>query len=203
MDALEQPHTQLFLRLVLGALLLYAGGAKLADRASFRSAVAEYEVLPAWLTRPFAAALPLLEITAGALLLLGLATPWAASIAAALFFAFTVAIGANVARGRRFDCHCFGSTRSDEIGALALTRATALAVAALAVALGASRFGALEGALFGTSGDLPPRSDVIPVALLAALALDVLILLPETVALREAFARNRATRIAHRTARPS
>jgi hypothetical protein len=105
-----------------------------------------------------------------------------------LFASFAIAIGVNLARGRAFNCHCFGSVQSERIGWPALARSIALVLAALAVALGASRFGALEQALFGSGGDLPPAVEVLPVALLAAVALDILVLLPETIALREAFA---------------
>ena len=47
LDALGQPHVQLLLRLVLGGLLLLAGVTKLADRESFRQAVAEGLPVPA------------------------------------------------------------------------------------------------------------------------------------------------------------
>ncbi|MBI4570714.1 MAG: DoxX family membrane protein [Chloroflexi bacterium] len=200
LDALRQPHTQLLLRLVLGGLLVFAGAAKLAGRASFREAVAEYQVLPAALQPLFATALPLLEVTLGVLLLLGLGTTVAAAIAVPLFLSFTIAIGVNVARGRHFDCHCFGAARSDEIGWPALLRAAALAVAALTVAAGASRFGALDAALFGATDDLPSNAEVIPIVFLAAVALDALVLLPEALALRGAFARSRGGQIAGRRA---
>ena len=199
LDALDQPHTQLFLRLVVGGMLALAGVSKLADRASFRNAVADYEVLPLALERPFAALLPLAEVTLGALLLLGLGTTVTAALAAPLFLSFVIAIGMNLARGRDFDCHCFGSVHTDPIGAAAFLRSLALLVATLVVAVGTSRFGALDGALFGASG-LPPTSEVIPVVFLAAVVFDVLILLPETVAFRTVFsqiARTRITGAAH------
>jgi len=193
LDALHQPHTQLFLRLVLGGLLVLAGAAKLMDRAAFRQAVAEYEVLPEALVRPFARVVPAIELSLGVLLLLGLGTTAAAAIAVPLFLSFALAIGVNVARGRHFDCHCFGSVQSDQVGTPALLRALLLAVAALAVAAGTSRFGALAWPLFGSSEDLPAAVDVVPVVFLAAVVLDVLVLLPETLALRAAFLQMRST----------
>ena len=65
----------------------------------------------------------------------------------------------------------------------------------MAVALGASRFGALEAPLFGSDATLPAASEVIPTVLLAALVFDVLILLPEAVAFRAGFAQLYRTRI--------
>ncbi|OGO53189.1 MAG: hypothetical protein A2148_09490 [Chloroflexi bacterium RBG_16_68_14] len=194
LDALYQPHTQLMLRLVLGGLLLLAGVSKLTDRTAFRQAVSEYEVLPRHLERPFAALLPWLETTLGVLLLLGLGTAVAASLAAPLFLSFGLAIGVNLRRGRHIDCHCFGSVQSERIGWPALLRSGAPLLAALVVALGASRFGALEAALFGTGDGLPPMGEVIPVVFLAAVVFDLLILLPEALALQERFARAHARR---------
>ena len=195
LDALHQPHAQLLLRLVLGGLLLLAGVTKLADREGFRRAVADYQVLPGGLERPFAALLPWLETTLGALLLLGLGTAVAASLATPLFLSFALAIGVNLRRGRHFDCHCFGAVQSERIGWPALLRSAALVLVALAVAVGASRFGALDFALLGSTDGLPPAGEIIPVVFLAAVIFDVLILLPETIAFRALFAQAHRTRI--------
>ena len=195
LSALEQPHTQLLLRLIVGGLLLLAGVTKLVDRDGFRDAVAEYKILPAALERPFALAVPLLETALGILLLLGLGTPFAAALATPLFLSFGLAIGLNLARGRDFNCHCFGAVQSEQIGWPALVRSLALAFAALTVALGASRFGAVESALFGTS-ELPPASEVIPIVLLAFVLFDALLLLPEAIATQLSFRRAYGSRAA-------
>lgn len=181
LDALDQPHVQLLLRLVLGGLLLLASATKLADRASFRQAVAEYEVLPRKLEQPFAALFPWLEVAVGALLLLGLGGAIAAWLAVPVFLSFGVAIGVNLLRGRRFDCHCFGSVHSEQIGWLPLLRSAGLVLVSLVVALGSGRFGALDLVVFGSDGELPPAAEVIPVIFLAAVVFDVLILLPEAL----------------------
>jgi uncharacterized membrane protein YphA (DoxX/SURF4 family) len=190
LDALDQPHVQLLLRLVLGGLLVLAGVTKLTDRLAFRQAVAEYQVLPAALERPFAMALPYIEVVLGALLLLGLGTTAVAALAAPLFASFGIAIGINLARGRSFNCHCFGSVQSDPIGWGALLRSLALVIAAVVVAAGASRFGALDALLFGAHG-LPPASEVIPIVFVAAVVLDLLVLLPETLSFLDTLSRAR------------
>jgi len=192
-DALHQPHAQLLLRLLLGGLLLLAGVTKLADRASVREAIAEYDILPSRVERPFAALLPWLETALGVLLLLGLGSTAAAALAAPLFLSFAFAIGVNLWRGRHFDCHCFGSVQHERIGWPALVRSMALVLGALVVAVGTSRFGALEGALFGSSASLPPVSEVIPIVFLAAVVFDLLILLPEAIALRSTLSSARRT----------
>jgi hypothetical protein len=195
LDALDQPHVQLLLRLVLGGLLLLAGATKLADRESFRQAVNEYEVLPRQLELPFAVILPWLEITIGALLLLGLGSAIAAWLAVPIFLSFGVAIGVNLLRGRHFDCHCFGSVHSERIGWLPLFRSAALVLVALVVALWASRFGALDLVLFGSDAELPPAAEVIPIVFLAAVVFDVLILVPEALTFRAGVSRLYAARI--------
>lgn len=195
LEAIDQPHLQLLLRLVVGGLLLLAGATKLVDRVGFREAVAEYEVLPKQLERPAAMAIPLLETALGVLLLVGLGTAFAAAVAVPLFLSFGVAIGVNLMRGRNFDCHCFGAVQSDRIGAAAFLRSMALVLAALVVALGASGFGALETALFGSQASLPPAAEVLPIVLIAFVFIDVLILLPETLSFRAAMIRVRAARI--------
>lgn len=195
LETLDQPHAQLLLRLTLGGLLLLAGVTKLADRASFRDAVAAYEILPRALALPFANALPWVETALGALLLLGLGTTFAAALGTAVFLSFSLAIGVNLVRGRELDCHCFGSVQSERIGWPALLRSVALTLAALTVAAAASRFGSLELALFGSGEPLPPLAEVIPVVFLAAVVFDLLILLPEAFAFRDAFARADRMRI--------
>jgi uncharacterized membrane protein YphA (DoxX/SURF4 family) len=201
LDALHQPHVQLFLRLVLGGLLLLAGATKLAGRASFREAVTEYQVLPRFLEAPFAVLLPLVEVTLGGLLLIGLGTAVVAAIATPVFLSFTLAIGINLARGRSFDCHCFGSVSRDTIGAPAFLRSLALAIAALVVAVGASRFGALDYTLFSSSDRLPATAEIVPIVFLAFVVFDVLILLPEALATQAAFIRAHGHRMHGRQSR--
>jgi uncharacterized membrane protein YphA (DoxX/SURF4 family) len=192
LDALGQPHVQLLLRLVLGGVLLLAGVTKLLDRESFRGAVAEYEVLPAGFERAFAGAVPVIEVTLGALLLVGLGTATAAALAAVLFLTFAFAIGVNLSRGRHFNCHCFGAVQSDPIGAGTLARALALAAVAIVVAVGASGFGSLGAALTGSTDDLPSASEIIPIVFIAFVIIDVLVLLPELLSFNRTMQRVRA-----------
>ncbi|MCH7699916.1 MAG: DoxX family membrane protein [Chloroflexi bacterium] len=186
LGALDQHHVQLLLRLTLGGLLVLAAITKLTDRAAFQAAVAEYQLLPHALERPFAAALPIVELTLGALLLAGLGTAIAAWVAVPVFLSFSIAIGVNMARGRELDCHCFGSVQSEPIGWPSLIRSSALIIAALIVASGASAFGGVDALLLDPDG-LPPASEIVPVVLLAFVIFDVIILLPEAIATQLSF----------------
>ena len=186
LSALDQHHVQLLLRLTLGGLLVLAAVTKLTDRAAFQAAVAEYQLLPHALERPFAFLLPIVELTLGVLLLAGLGTAAAAWVAVPVFMSFSIAIGVNMARGRDVDCHCFGSVQSEPIGWPALMRSSALVVASLIVALGASAFAAVDALLLDPDG-LPPASEIVPVVLLAFVIFDVIILLPEFIATQISF----------------
>lgn len=186
--AFDQPHVQFLLRVVLGGLLLLAGLTKLAGRAAFRDAIRQYEILPATLEGPFAAIVPWAELVLGAMLLLGLGTTVAAALAVPLLGSFLIAIAVNMARGRDFDCHCFGSAQSDRIGWPVLIRSTLLVLFALTIAAGTSSFGSLDGAFWASEDNLPPMSEVVAMAIVAFAIFDVLILLPETLAMRETIA---------------
>lgn len=95
-------------RLVLAGVWLAAGAAKVTDLPASVRAVNAYELLPHAAGSVVGAALPLVEIAVGGLLLAGLATRIAAAASAALLTAFIVGIAAAWARGLRIDCGCFG-----------------------------------------------------------------------------------------------
>jgi peroxiredoxin/uncharacterized membrane protein YphA (DoxX/SURF4 family) len=101
-------------RLLLGALLVTAGAAKLWDLEGARTAVRDFGI-PTRLSPAVAIAIPLLEIG------LGLLLPWtatsrpAAIAAAAMLGAFSVTMALNLGAGRQPDCHCFGRMHSRPI----------------------------------------------------------------------------------------
>ncbi|GAA4682571.1 hypothetical protein Prum_053980 [Phytohabitans rumicis] len=96
-------------RLGLAAVWLVAGGAKVGDLAASGRAVNAYDVMPYDLAKVIGAALPLVEIALGVLLLVGLATRLAAGISAALLVVFISGIAQAWSRGLQIDCGCFGS----------------------------------------------------------------------------------------------
>lgn len=125
----------LAVRWLIAGLFLRSGLAKVTGLAEFRSAVANYRILPPGLVTPVAYALPFAEIAAGLLLAAGV-LPVAVSAALALLLtAFAVAIGVNLARGRVFDCGCGGSVAPRLISWRHVRADLVLAVAAAAVAV--------------------------------------------------------------------
>ncbi len=95
-------------RLILGGVLVVAGGLKLGNLADSVYAVRAYRILPYDFTAAVGYALPIIEVAAGLLLILGLFTRWAAVVGSLLMVAFIIAIGSVWARGISIDCGCFG-----------------------------------------------------------------------------------------------
>lgn len=96
-------------RWFIAGIFLRSGLAKAAGLAEFRSAVANYQLLPPSFVTVTATALPFAEIAAAVLLAFGVLPTVVAAILALLLVVFSVAIALNLARGRVFDCGCGGS----------------------------------------------------------------------------------------------
>ncbi len=137
----------LLARLALALVFLVAGVAKLRDQPGARQAIVDFG-LPAPLARPLALLLPLGELVV-AVAVVPTATAWWGALALlALLVAFSVGIGANLARGRRPACHCFGQVGAGPIGWQTLLRNAVLALAAglvLALGPGASPLALVDG----------------------------------------------------------
>jgi thiol-disulfide isomerase/thioredoxin len=162
----------LFARLLLAAVFVVAGVAKLADREGSRRAVTDFGV-PAALAAPLGILLPLAELAMAAALIPTATAFWGAVGALALLLLFVAGISANLARGRRPDCHCFGQLHSAPAGWSTLARNGVLAaVAALLVwrglegDVGPSVVGWIGGLSF--TGVLFLAGGMVVLALLAA-----------------------------------
>ena len=105
----------LFVRLLLGVLLLSVGGSKLAHLRQFQRGIQDYQLLPRVLqaksdfSLTLATAIAVAELLAGLGLLSGFWLVPAALLAMALFIVFCAAMSINLMRGRRdLSCHCRG-----------------------------------------------------------------------------------------------
>src|SRR5205085_9532659 len=94
----------LFARLLLAAVFLVAGLAKLADLAGSRQALRDFGV-PAQLATPFGTLLPLAELAVAVALVPTVSAWWGAVGALVLLLLFVGGISSNLARGRQPDCH--------------------------------------------------------------------------------------------------
>jgi uncharacterized membrane protein YphA (DoxX/SURF4 family) len=122
-------------RIVLAAVLAMAAFAKLRSLDEFVGVVHNYRVLPEFLVRPVAYALPPLEAAIALALLLEPTRRGAAIAAAALLAVFAVVMAVNLARGRvEIDCGCFAAALRQRISWALVGRNLALiALAALAM----------------------------------------------------------------------
>jgi peroxiredoxin len=127
------------------ATLAAAGVTKLADRRGSRQAIIDFGA-PAALAAPIGLLLPLAELAVAVALVPAATAWWGAAGALALLLLFAVAIGANLARGREPECHCFGQLHSAPAGPKTLARNGALAAVA-AFVFWQGRDGAGPGAL--------------------------------------------------------
>jgi peroxiredoxin/uncharacterized membrane protein YphA (DoxX/SURF4 family) len=131
----------LFARLLLCAVFLVAGLAKLADLSGSRQAMRDFGV-PGKLADIFGVLLPLAELAIAIALIVPLTAWWGAIAALSLLLIFVAGIGYNLAQGRTPDCHCFGQLHSAPAGWSTLIRNLVLAgIAGLVVAFGRNTTG--------------------------------------------------------------
>ncbi|MCW2759353.1 MAG: DoxX family rane protein [Nocardioidaceae bacterium] len=95
-------------RLVVGAVLVWAGWLKLPHPESSITAVRAYQILSPSVAETVGRLLPILEVVVGLCLIVGLVTRVAGVLAALLMLAFVIGISSVWARGISIDCGCFG-----------------------------------------------------------------------------------------------
>lgn len=139
MSSLELPAMLLaFLRTFLALLLLAAAVPKLRAPDAFVGVVRNFRLLPAPLATAFARVLPWIELVLALALLWPASTHAAAWATAALMLLFALALGINLARGRRdIDCGCLRIGRDGQaqhISGWLVLRNLALAAGALLLA---------------------------------------------------------------------
>jgi uncharacterized membrane protein YphA (DoxX/SURF4 family)/peroxiredoxin len=131
----------LAIRLLLATVFLVAGIAKLVDHSGSRRALGDFGT-PRRLVPLLSIMLPPAELAIGVALLPRATARWAAFGALTLLVVFGVAIGANLAKGRRPVCRCFGQVHGARVGWSTLARNAGLAaLAGLIVQQGRQRVG--------------------------------------------------------------
>ena len=166
----------LLARLVLAAVFVVAGVAKLADMAGSRAAVAGFGV-PERLAAPLGTLLPFAELAIAGLLLIEATARAGAITALALLALFAVGIAASMARGEAPDCHCFGQLHSEPAGPRTLVRNLILAcIAGFAAFAGADAGpGIVEGIGSLDAGAVAAIAGSVALALIVAGGIAVLL----------------------------
>ena len=107
-NARFQPYLSLLARLLLGGVLLVAGGLKVTKPTDSANAVAAYKLLPTNIAHLLGYALPWLEVAIALLLIIGIMVRPAAIAGGLIMVVFIGAIASAWARGLIIDCGCFG-----------------------------------------------------------------------------------------------
>ena len=100
---------QLILRLLLGAVFIYAAYTKLRQSwLLFALSIDSYQLLPEWAVFALARTLPWLELALGVLLIAGVALRFLSIVATAILGLFFTVMLVSYFRGAGIDCGCFG-----------------------------------------------------------------------------------------------
>lgn len=97
----------LLVRLVTGAVFVWAGWLKIGDPEGSVTAVRAYQLLPPGLADVLGRVLPPLEIAVGVCLLVGLLTRLAGGLSALLQVAFVIGVSSVWIRHIAIECGCF------------------------------------------------------------------------------------------------
>jgi len=128
----------LVLRLVLGAIFLYAAWTKLRQSyLIFAMSIDAYQLLPSWAVLLIARTLPWFELAVGVLLLIGYKLRWVSVAATGLLVMFFALMLRSYIKGEGIDCGCFGV--GDAISPKTLVRDGSMLVAGLLLTVAAFR----------------------------------------------------------------
>jgi hypothetical protein len=126
-DVAHDPMILAFALAILMLIFLAGAWSKLRARETFEGVVYNYRLLPELMVRPASYLLPLAELAVGLGLAHASTRPYAAVGALALLTMFNIAIGINLARGRReIDCGCFSSVLKQRLSGGLIVRNVAL-----------------------------------------------------------------------------
>lgn len=97
------------LRILLGALFIYASYDKILNPHHFAISIRAYKIIPIEFSNLFALMLAWSEMIAGVFIIAGIFTKQAASAIFIMLAMFTAAIIISILRGLAIDCGCFKS----------------------------------------------------------------------------------------------
>ncbi len=117
------------LRIILGALFLWAGLSKMPQPEIFARTISAFDLLPQILILPTAIILPYVEFLTGLSLLLGVKTRLSASVCLGLLCIFVMALSITIGRGiNDISCGCFGIGIDDTLSTALIRNMVLIAV---------------------------------------------------------------------------
>jgi putative oxidoreductase len=126
----RRPQVIIFLRLLLGGVLLYAAYTKLREPWQvFAMSIAAYGLLPEWAVWVTARTLPWLELLLAAVIISGYGLRFSSLAITGLLGTFFAVMLYSFARVMGIDCGCFGP--GDALGSRTLLRDGALLAASI------------------------------------------------------------------------
>jgi uncharacterized membrane protein YphA (DoxX/SURF4 family) len=96
-------------RLVLGAIFIYASVYKILSPGAFAHQIYNYKILPPYLINPVALTLPWIQLLCGLALVLGRLTKGASLLIFLMMATFQMALLSALIRGLNVSCGCFKS----------------------------------------------------------------------------------------------
>ena len=144
----DQSFVALFCEILIAAVFLTSGGAKLLNLQSFVETVRRFELLPDSLARFVGYVLPFTEVMLGLLLLVDFYRVLLLGIAVALLLTFSFGMAVNLIRGKTdISCGCFGSSKESLTWFLVVRNVVIIGVALTASLTAAGSVGFGERAL--------------------------------------------------------
>lgn len=102
----------LFIRLIIGAVFVYASVNKIFNPEGFARIIHNYRLVGPAYINILAIILPWLEFIMGACLILGIKYRAANAVILAMLTVFTIAMAINYVRGVNINCGCFSTSES-------------------------------------------------------------------------------------------
>ena len=107
-------YLSIAIRMILGAVFIYASWSKIFDPSSFAQALWNYKLFPLSVISPLSYFVPWLEAVIGLALISGILRRGGALLAAGLLLTFMLAISIDLARDISISCGCFSSAETPQ-----------------------------------------------------------------------------------------
>ena len=138
-DWIRHPGLIRACRIVMGAVFVGSGLAKLGDLQAFAIQLHNFRLVPIVAENVVAVLLPWVEVVAGLAMILNVRARSGALVVTGLLLLFTLGVIAAMARGLSFECGCFGKADSSRVGLVKVLQNTGMLLLAAIGTLRARR----------------------------------------------------------------